>query len=152
MGEKTTHIITRDRYDAVLLDLDGVITDTASLHAACWKQMFDEYLGTRDTKRRTFRPFDLARIIGCTWTESPASTVFAIFSHHAISNSLREALTTPHRPKRWAGSGTAKTTWSTRSSKTRGRALRGKRQAHPQLRGEGSKLRSSPRARIARPS
>jgi hypothetical protein len=27
--------ITRDRYDAVLLDLDGVITDTASLHAAC---------------------------------------------------------------------------------------------------------------------
>ena len=37
--------ITRDRYDAVLLDMDGVITDTARLHAACWKQMFDEYLG-----------------------------------------------------------------------------------------------------------
>lgn len=36
--------ISRDRYDAVLLDLDGVITDTASLHAAYWKQMFDEYL------------------------------------------------------------------------------------------------------------
>jgi len=33
--------ITRDQYDAVLLDLDGVITDTASIHAACWKQMFD---------------------------------------------------------------------------------------------------------------
>ena len=28
-------VITRDRYDAVLLDLDGVITDTANLHAAC---------------------------------------------------------------------------------------------------------------------
>jgi beta-phosphoglucomutase-like phosphatase (HAD superfamily) len=26
--------ITRDRYDALLLDLDGVITDTANLHAA----------------------------------------------------------------------------------------------------------------------
>jgi beta-phosphoglucomutase-like phosphatase (HAD superfamily) len=25
--------ITRDQYDAVLLDLDGVITDTAKLHA-----------------------------------------------------------------------------------------------------------------------
>ena len=48
MGE-TTHIITRDRYDAVLFDLDGVITDTAKLHAACWKQMFDEYLQKRAT-------------------------------------------------------------------------------------------------------
>jgi beta-phosphoglucomutase-like phosphatase (HAD superfamily) len=52
--------ITRDRYDAVLLDLDGVITDTANLHAACWKQMFDEYLQKRATQRgEAFRPFDL---------------------------------------------------------------------------------------------
>ena len=54
-------VITRDRYDAVLLDLDGVITDTADLHAACWKQMFDEYLQKRATERdEAFRPFDLA--------------------------------------------------------------------------------------------
>src|SRR5262249_57737246 len=33
----STRAITRDRYDAVLLDLDGVITDTASIHAASWK-------------------------------------------------------------------------------------------------------------------
>jgi beta-phosphoglucomutase family hydrolase len=53
--------ITRDQYDAVLLDLDGVITDTASVHAACWKQMFDEYLQKRATQRRdSFRPFDIA--------------------------------------------------------------------------------------------
>ena len=46
--------ISRDQYDAVLLDLDGVITDTASVHAACWKQMFDEYLQkTRDAERRS---------------------------------------------------------------------------------------------------
>jgi beta-phosphoglucomutase-like phosphatase (HAD superfamily) len=44
---KTKHAITREQYDAVLLDLDGVITDTASIHAACWKQMFDEYLQKR---------------------------------------------------------------------------------------------------------
>jgi beta-phosphoglucomutase family hydrolase len=31
-------------YDAVLFDLDGVLTDTASLHAQAWKQMFDEFL------------------------------------------------------------------------------------------------------------
>jgi len=54
-------VITRDRYDAVLLDLDGVITDTANLHAASWKQMFDEYLQQRATlKGEVFRPFDIA--------------------------------------------------------------------------------------------
>lgn len=52
--------ITRDRYDAVLLDLDGVITDTANLHAACWKQMFDQYLQRRATqKSEVFLPFDI---------------------------------------------------------------------------------------------
>ena len=34
-------VITRNQYDAVLLDLDGVITDTATIHAACWKQMLE---------------------------------------------------------------------------------------------------------------
>jgi beta-phosphoglucomutase family hydrolase len=53
--------ITREQYEAVLLDLDGVITDTARVHAACWKQMFDEYLQKRATQRgEAFRPFDLA--------------------------------------------------------------------------------------------
>ena len=28
-------------YDAVIFDMDGVVTDTASLHAAAWKQLFD---------------------------------------------------------------------------------------------------------------
>ena len=52
--------ITRDQYDAVLLDLDGVITDTANMHAACWKQMFDEYLQKRAAERgEPFRPFEL---------------------------------------------------------------------------------------------
>jgi beta-phosphoglucomutase family hydrolase len=53
--------ITRDRYDAVLLDLDGVITDTASIHAACWKQMFDEYFQERAAQKgEASRPFDIA--------------------------------------------------------------------------------------------
>ena len=60
-ADRKQRAITRDRYDAVLLDLDGVITDTANLHAACWKQMFDEYLQKRATQRgEAFRPFDLA--------------------------------------------------------------------------------------------
>jgi beta-phosphoglucomutase family hydrolase len=57
---KSSGMITRERYDAVLLDLDGVITDTANIHAACWKQMFDEYLQKRATQRgEAFHPFDL---------------------------------------------------------------------------------------------
>jgi len=58
---KTKPVISRDRYDAVLFDLDGVITDTASIHAACWKQMFDEYLQKRAIQRgEAFHPFDIA--------------------------------------------------------------------------------------------
>jgi beta-phosphoglucomutase family hydrolase len=53
-------VITRDLYDAVLFDLDGVITDTANLHASCWKQMFDDYLQNRANQRgEPFKPFDL---------------------------------------------------------------------------------------------
>ena len=35
---------TRRDFDAVLFDLDGVLTATSKLHAACWKQTFDEVL------------------------------------------------------------------------------------------------------------
>jgi alpha,alpha-trehalase len=46
-------------YDAIIFDLDGVVTKTAEVHAAAWKQMFDEYLerrGERDGK--SYEPFD----------------------------------------------------------------------------------------------
>ncbi|MBP2368200.1 beta-phosphoglucomutase family hydrolase [Pseudonocardia parietis] len=44
---------------ACLFDLDGVLTDTASVHAAAWKQMFDEYLRSRDDRDgKGFTPFD----------------------------------------------------------------------------------------------
>jgi beta-phosphoglucomutase family hydrolase len=49
-----------DRFDAVLFDLDGVLTDTARLHAACWKQAFDELLESlAEEKGEGFRPFDV---------------------------------------------------------------------------------------------
>jgi len=53
--------INRDQYDAVLFDLDGVVTDTAGIHATCWKQMFDQYLRNRARNRgEAFSPFELA--------------------------------------------------------------------------------------------
>lgn len=32
------------RYEAVIFDMDGVVTDTATVHAAAWKRLFDEVL------------------------------------------------------------------------------------------------------------
>jgi len=52
--------ITQDQFDAVLFDLDGVLTSTASIHARCWKTMFDDFLGRRAAEgREPFRPFDI---------------------------------------------------------------------------------------------
>ena len=36
--------VTRERFDAVLFDLDGVLTSTAAIHADAWKAMFDAFL------------------------------------------------------------------------------------------------------------
>ena len=40
-------IISPTDWKAVIFDLDGIITDTARLHAAAWKQLFDNYLQQR---------------------------------------------------------------------------------------------------------
>jgi len=40
---------------ACLFDLDGVLTRTAVVHAAAWKEMFDRYL--RERSERTGEPF-----------------------------------------------------------------------------------------------
>jgi beta-phosphoglucomutase family hydrolase len=42
-------------YRALLFDLDGVITRTATVHAAAWKRLFDGFLGPRGRA-----PFDIA--------------------------------------------------------------------------------------------
>ena len=48
--------------DAVLFDMDGVVTDTAAAHAAAWKRLFDEFLAARATRTgEPFEPFDASR-------------------------------------------------------------------------------------------
>jgi beta-phosphoglucomutase family hydrolase len=44
-------------FDAVIFDMDGVVTDTAQLHAAAWKELFDSVLARR-ARGSTFVPFD----------------------------------------------------------------------------------------------
>jgi alpha,alpha-trehalase len=50
--------IRTEQFDAVIFDLDGVITDTASVHGAAWKQMFNEWLANRaHSEGEDNRPF-----------------------------------------------------------------------------------------------
>jgi beta-phosphoglucomutase family hydrolase len=44
-----------DSIRGCLFDLDGVLTETAKVHAAAWKEMFDDYL--RERARRSGEPF-----------------------------------------------------------------------------------------------
>jgi trehalose 6-phosphate phosphatase len=47
-------------YEAWLFDLDGVITDTAGVHAAAWKWTFDEYLKVVSEREERYRePFEI---------------------------------------------------------------------------------------------
>jgi beta-phosphoglucomutase-like phosphatase (HAD superfamily) len=48
-----------DGVRACLFDLDGVLTKTATSHAAAWKEMFDDYLHERSARTgEEFVPFD----------------------------------------------------------------------------------------------
>lgn len=48
----------KPKFDAVIFDLDGVITKTALVHAASWKRMFDEYMKSREERfGEPFREF-----------------------------------------------------------------------------------------------
>lgn len=42
--------IRRSVIEAVIFDLDGVVTDTAALHAQAWAQLFDSYLASRPSR------------------------------------------------------------------------------------------------------
>ncbi len=58
MGSIVT-ISPRD-FDAVLFDLDGVLTQTESVHAAAWKRLFDAFLQERAHRiGEPFTPFDI---------------------------------------------------------------------------------------------
>lgn len=49
-------------YDAVIFDLDGVITDTARVHVVAWKALFDAFLLERSRRDgMAFEPFDAER-------------------------------------------------------------------------------------------
>ena len=50
-------LVTPRDFDAVLFDLDGVLTTTRTVHAAAWKRAFDEFLSRWDAEHGTTTPF-----------------------------------------------------------------------------------------------
>ncbi|NBC33048.1 MAG: trehalose-phosphatase [Alphaproteobacteria bacterium] len=56
---ETDVAIERGRFDAVIFDMDGVVTDTAEGHAAAWKRTFDAVL--QQHIGPDFEPFDIDR-------------------------------------------------------------------------------------------
>jgi len=53
-------VLDLKKIDAVLFDLDGVLTATSRIHSACWKRMFDNFLeGYYEKKGESFRPFEI---------------------------------------------------------------------------------------------
>lgn len=57
MRERT---VTRDDFDAVIFDLDGVVTRTATVHARAWKRVFDDFLRERaELAGERFEPFQI---------------------------------------------------------------------------------------------
>jgi beta-phosphoglucomutase family hydrolase len=60
MADGSDRMTDLSRYGALLFDLDGVITRTATLHAAAWKALFDNYLAEVARRRdEPFVPFDV---------------------------------------------------------------------------------------------
>ncbi|MEA2061416.1 MAG: trehalose-phosphatase [Thermodesulfobacteriota bacterium] len=52
--------LSKETCDGVIFDLDGVITQTAKVHARAWKALFDRYLKERASlKNEKFIPFDM---------------------------------------------------------------------------------------------
>src|ERR1700721_1252489 len=49
-----------DKIEGLLFDMDGVLTQTAKVHAAAWKQTFDEFLRKHAQEHGDkFVPFDV---------------------------------------------------------------------------------------------
>ena len=65
IGDVTNEVRTLPRirladFDAVLFDLDGVITNTATVHASAWKQLFDSFLKqSAEQTGAAWKPFRL---------------------------------------------------------------------------------------------
>jgi hypothetical protein len=102
------HIPSRD-VDAVLFDLDGVVTQTVKPHAAAWKELFDGYLCKRAAlEHKAFQPFDP----DADYRHYVDGKGSKAFSSHAAWNSLMATPLIIQGGKPSVVSGTRKVTFS----------------------------------------
>ena len=57
--KQTNFSISCEIYDAVIFDLDGVVTQTVKVHAASWKKLFDDYFQTLTSHHQNLESFDI---------------------------------------------------------------------------------------------
>jgi trehalose 6-phosphate phosphatase len=111
-------IIDLDRIDALLFDLDGVVTKTAAVHAAAWKRLFDELLERR-SQGRPWQPFDADREYRQYVDGKPRREVCAAFSPPAGSFCLKAVPTMGPERRRSTDLRLARTVTSALTSRPR---------------------------------
>jgi len=91
-------VISPDRFDAVIFDLDGVITDTARVHLVAWKRLFDEYLAVVDPDATGFSDDDYLRFVD---GRARIDGVEAFLASRGIHLDHGEADDPPDAPTAW---------------------------------------------------
>ena len=69
-----TPLVRTDDFEAVLFDLDGVLTTARAMHAAAWKRTIDEFLLAWDARHGVTRPVSIRRLglrDPCRWEAAP---------------------------------------------------------------------------------
>ena len=146
--------ITRERFDAILFDLDGVLTATATLHAAAWKQMFDIFLKRRaeSAGSTSSSPSTAATTTDDTSMAGRASMGSAASWHPDESVCRMEHRPIRQPPKPSADSATRRMRSSTRSWRGKGsRHIRGRSGRWTFCESRDTRRRWFPRAKTVPP-
>ena len=138
-----------DAIRACLFDLDGVLDTDRQLHAAAWKQMFDDFLGKRAPKHgRAVRPVRPRHDYDRYVDGLPRSDGVRSFLDRR--DGIRRIRRTPRRSRDWA---TARTSSSSSLIREQGvEPYEGSVRYVQAVAKPGCAARSSPRARTAAPS
>jgi len=95
-------IINRRDFDATIFDLDGVLTDTARVHAAAWKRVFDDVLQRRAERQGIdFQPFRYRSRLSfiCRWANTATTELVHFLQRGAWSFAIADRKTRLFRRK-----------------------------------------------------
>ena len=85
-------------YDAIVLDLDGVVTDTAAVHEAAWRRLFEGFFQhRRSPDGESLRPFSHEDYVAHVDGKSRAEAATAFLASRGIKLPRGIANDPPHR-------------------------------------------------------